>query len=154
MSLTHSLKFASQRTEEQVLNSLLLSDVGLQPATYDEMKAEGLFGRVATISKVSQQGLQEDYALPANIAVIFDEDSDGDTEEGIRIVGRAVAFLLSEEKGDAMFFYVFDTPILKRANGIIQVTNEPEFDWLRNALDETGLKYELESVNNISNIQA
>ncbi len=153
MSLTHSLKFESQRREEEILTDLLSSEIGLQPATYDQMKAEGLFGRVATISKISQQDFEEDYGFPANIAAIFDEDSDGDTEEGIRIVGQAVALLLTKEKGDAIFFYVFDTPILKRIKGEkMQVTNEPEFDWLRDALDKVNLPYELKSVDEIQKV--
>ncbi len=45
MSLTHHLKFETQRSEKDILNELLSSSVGLQPATYAQMKAEGLFGR-------------------------------------------------------------------------------------------------------------
>lgn len=150
MSITHSLKFQSQRREEEILSSLLSSNIGLQPATYDEMKAEGLFGRVATISNISQQGFQEDYGLCVNIAVIFDETFEGDRNNILRVLGDVFTFLLKEETGDAMLFWVVDTPILKRIRGeTMKVTNEPEFDWLRNAIDEANLKYELKSVYEI-----
>ncbi len=143
MSITHRFKFKSDKTEEEILQIILSSNVGLLPATYDEMKGDGLFGRVATISNISQQGFQEEYNFPANIAVSFDEDSDGNIEEGEKIMGRAVALILRQEEGDAIFFYVIDTPILKRINGKIQVAQEKWFYWLRNALDEANLQYEL-----------
>ncbi len=143
MSLTHSLKFHSQRKAEEILNSLLSNNVGMQPAKYDQMKAEGLFGRVFEVEKLFGNYIYERYKTVVNFTVTFDEDSDLEYGTGNRVMGKAIALILQQEKGDAIFFYVVDTPILKRIGGKIQVAQEKWFYWLRNALDEANLKYEL-----------
>lgn len=151
MSITHSLKLESNRLSGEILNMLLLSSIGLQSAVYDEMKAEGdgLYGRVADISKVSQRHFLEEYGSRANIAVIFDEDSDGDIEAGEKAMGKAVVLLLSQETGDAMFFHVVDTPIMKRINGRISVVKEEWSKWLTDALSNAGFEYEVKTVEGI-----
>lgn len=142
MSITHRFKFESFQTEEEILNGLLLSNIGLQQAKFDQMKAEGLFSRVSEISKISQKDFLEEYNFQPSLSLSFDEDSDGDVEKGRQVMGRAVALVLKQERGDAMFFYVVDTPILKRINGSIQVAEENWYQWLRDGLDEFGLEYE------------
>lgn len=144
MSITHSLKFESQHSEKEILNLLLSSNIGLQPAKYDQMKGEGLYGWVSKIEKTFSNDLRDIHRIYVEQSVTFDEDFEGDRDQTLEVLGKAVALLLAQEIGDAMFFWVVDTPILKRTNGQIQVTNEPEFGWLRNALDEAGLSYELQ----------
>ncbi len=152
MSITHRLQFESQRTGAEVLESLLSSNIGLQQAKYGEVQAEGLFGRVTELSRNFQTDFLEEYGFKPNLMLSFDEDSDGDVEIGEVVMGKAVAFILQQEKGNAMFFYVVDTPILKRLSGKTTVANRHHFVWLRNALDEVGLTYELKPVEEIESV--
>ncbi len=145
MSIWHSLNFNSQRTAEEVLKLLLSNNIGLNAGTYDQMKGEGLFGRISEISLDIQEDLVEDYNVQVNARATFDQNSDEDVDEGLKIIGKAVALLLNEEKGDAIFFYVADTPILKRINSRMKVINENGFEWLTSAIDKAGLRYELEA---------
>jgi hypothetical protein len=149
MSLTHSLKFHSQRTAEEILNSLLSNNVGMKPAKYDQMKAEGLFGRVSEVEKLFGNYIQERYKTVVNFTVTFDEDSDGNIEEGEKIMGKTVALVLQQEKGDAIFFYVVDTPILRRSKGQIVVSEEKWYQWLRDGLDKAGLNYKTKPTKQI-----
>ena len=149
MSITHILKFESNRSQDEILSILLSSEMGIYPAKYDQLKAEGLFGGVNENSKVSQQNFYEDYGFKPNLRISFDEDSDGDIEKGEKTMGKAVALILQQEKGDAIFFYVVDTPILKRINGRLQVAEEKWYQWLRDALDETNLVYETKPTEQI-----
>lgn len=142
MSITHILKFESTHSQDEILNLLLVSNLGLYPANYDQMKGEGIFGRVSENSLVSQQHFFEDYGFKPNLRVSFDEDSDGNVEEGEKIIGKAVAQILQKE-GNAIFFYVVDTPILKKLSGRIQVAEDVHFNWLRNSLSLMNLKYEI-----------
>ena len=155
MSITHVLKVESTSQPNEVLNLLLTSNIGLHPGQYDQMKTpgNGLYGRVFDIDAEGQNYLLNAFEVRANLRISFDEDFDGDRNDALEALSKAITLLLKKERGDAMFFWVIDTPILKRTNDTIQVTNEPEFDWLRNALDKAGLKYELKSVDQISNIQ-
>lgn len=149
MSISHILKFESDRSCNEVLNLLLINNLGLQSARYDQMKAEGLFGRVGENSKISQQHFLEDYSFAPELRLSFDEDSDGDIDKGRKIMGRAVALILKQEKGDAMFFYAVDTPILRRFDKKIQVAEEKWYQWLRYGLDEFGLGYETISTESL-----
>ncbi len=146
MSISHSLKFESQLAERDVLDLLLSSDIGLQPATYDQMKCEGLYARVSTVEKTFGDYLQDKYKTCINLNITFDEDSDGDIDIGEVVMGKAVALVLQRESGDAIFFHVVDTPIMKRVDGRITVVKEEWSKWLTNALTEAGLKYDVQPV--------
>ena len=155
MSLTHSLKFDSSRSQEAVLRLLLSSNIGLYRAIHDELttKGEGLYGRVANVDKHSQIYLLNTFNVRVNTSIIFDENLDGDVEEGRQVMAKTVALLLKKEVGDEIFFYVVDTPLLKRTNDTIKVIDEPEFEWLRTALKNANLDYETQSEQGIRQIE-
>ena len=155
MSITHALRFESDRTPEILLEVLVRSNVGLQAAQHDQMttRGKGLYGRVSDIDKFSRNSLLKEFGIQTSVSVTFDEDSDGDEEEARKVMGDSTALLLKQEAGDAMFFYIFDTPILKRTNGTIKVIDEPEFEWLRTAMENAGLNYETQSEQNIRRLE-
>lgn len=144
MSITHRLKIQSIVTSKQTLEMLLSGNIGLRQSIDDELRGEGLHIGAIRMTDAGKSNLFEEHGVRANITVMFDENTDEDANEGIKIVGKAVALLLNSDKnGDAIFFYVADTPILKRAGGKITVINEGHFTWLTDALDEAELSYDL-----------
>ncbi len=151
MSIWHSLQFESTKSKEEIFSFLLSSGVGLMEYS-NGFETDGIYGRVSELSAYSQSGMEE-YGFLPKIRITFDEDSDGDIKEGEKTMGKAVALILQQEKGDAIFFYVVDTPILKRINGHLQVADDSYFDWLRSALNETGLEYELKAKEEILKYQ-
>ncbi len=143
MSITHNLTFESQRTREEVLKSLLSSNIGLQQARYGEVQAEGLFGSVVELSRSYQMDFLEEYGFKPKLVLSFDETFEGDRDETLKILGNAFALVLTKEQSNAILSWVIDTPILERRSNTIKVTSEPEFDWLREALDKANLSYEV-----------
>lgn len=155
MSITHILKIQSNRSPEAVLKQLLTSNIGLQPGRYDQMKADGdgLYGRVFSIDVDGQKYLLDTFGVRANLRISFDEDFDGDRDQALGVIGQTINLLFEQEAGDAMFFWVVDTPILKRTSGAIKVIDEPGFEWLRTALKNAGLSYETQSEQNIRQLE-
>lgn len=153
MSISHSLEFESERTTADVLQKLLSSDVGLKKIAENKVRAERLLGRVAAISPISQRGLYNDFRVRADLRVTFDETFETDTEKVVEVLGKAAASLLEQETGDLIFFWVVDTPILKRTNGTLKVIDEPEFEWLRTALTNANLNYEMQPEQGIRQVE-
>jgi hypothetical protein len=151
MSITHNLRFQSNQSAKEIFEKLIAKNFDLQADGYRSFvtAGEGVYGLVHQISLDLQKDFFESYGIRADLEASFTEDSDGELEDGEKIMGKAIAFILQQETGDAMLFYVIDTPILKRINGRTQVAEEKWYQWLRDALDETNLTYEIKPTEQI-----
>lgn len=142
MSIWHSLKFESQRSAEDIFRFIISCHIGLTEYS-NGFETEGIYGNVWELDKDSQEGMLEDYGFRPKLRISFNEYQDVEYATGYETMGRAVALILGEEKGDAIFFYVVDTPILRRTKGKIKLADDEHFDWLRNALSEFNLVFDL-----------
>ena len=149
MSIWHSLQFEANKKKEEV-SEILLSDTEFTKYS-NGFETDGIYGRVSEIGEHSQEGIKEIYGFSPTLRITFDEDSTGDIEKGYKQMGKAIALVLKQESGNAIFFYVADTPILKRINGHIQIANDSYLNWLREAISDVGLKYEKVPKQNLEN---
>jgi hypothetical protein len=144
MSISHSLEFESNNSKEEILKFILSCHVGFTESN-NGFETEGIYGNIWELGKDNQEVTYETYGFHPTLYLSFYEESGVEYATGYETMGRAIALILGEEKGDAMFFYVVDTPILRRTKGQIKVADDEHFDWLRNALSEFNLEYETTS---------
>jgi hypothetical protein len=141
MSISHSLEFESNSSKEDVFKFLMSSYIGFTEFN-NGFETEGIYGNVFELDKHSQKAMLELYGFHPTLYLYFNEKSDVEYATSYETMGRAIALILEHEKGDAIFFYVADTPILRKTNGKIKVADDEHFHWLRNALSEFNLAYE------------
>jgi hypothetical protein len=144
MSITHNFRFQSDQSAEEVFEKIITKNFGLQAYASRSFitVGKGIYGAIHQISLNLQRDFLQFYGIRADLEASFTEDSDGDLEVGEKIMGKIITFILQQETGDAILFYVIDTPILERKNGYVRVAEEKWFQWLRDGLDEAGLHYE------------
>ncbi len=144
MSIDHILKFNSSETPEEVFKLLQAVVIDIKESGKNTFTTKGGWGIIFPMDKDSQYLISEQHNLSTNISLTFVEDSNKGYGTDYEVLGNVIAFTLAKEEGDAILFWVIDTPILKRLKGKkIQVTDDKHFDWLRNALSEFNLVFDL-----------
>lgn len=142
MSIEHILYFKSKRTRQEISALIKENIAEFKPVEFEELKTEAYLLKVYETTENRRNSFSENYGFAPDLRAVFYQNSDENIEAGDRTAGKAIALILKEE-GDAVFFYVIDTPILKRNDENIWISDDKSFDWLRSALDEIRLKYEL-----------
>ena len=154
MSITHNLRIQSAQNAKMLQQLLASSELGLR---FDEnefvIEGNGIYGGVYDVNLSSQKYISSAFGIGANLEVSFTEDSDGNIEEGEKIMGEAIALILRSEPGNAVFLHVIDTPILKRIKGQIGVVKENWSRWLTDSLEKADLKYKVQTVEEIERIK-
>ena len=143
MSISNTLLIETQMTPFEVREMLISNDLGLMAAPYDRLRGEGVHVGIGTENQFGQDVTFDEHGFRPSLHIIFDLDSDEDEEEGKRITGRATAALLRKDPGEAVLLFNGEKPILKKCDGRIIVRNGWGEDWLKPALNEINMEYEV-----------
>lgn len=132
MALDFSLEIATQRELNSFLDSIIRLD-GFYKADEEQcFWANGLFGGVKLKDEISQEILQEEVGILANVRIWYRLDSD-EYESGMRNGLRAFMTVLQSDDGDAVIRLNGDDVKLLRVDGKITL-NSNSFSKDKNAL--------------------
>jgi hypothetical protein len=157
MSISHTLDIQTQLSAKEIENLLLLSNLGLRfiegiELTIDddtELNGSSLDGLGISItprraSKLAKEITLEDYGFIPDISVGFELKRYESETAGTETTAKALAILLLQGSGDAVFFINSDYIVFKRLNNKLTVYKEIS-EWLIPELYKAGIKYELET---------
>ena len=154
MSISHSLDIQTSLTTEEIETLLLSSNLSLigkkwsyteNNIEYNNSALDGL-GISITVSKESDLAKKitlEDYGFAPDISIGFHLARYESETAGTETTAKALAILLLQGNGDAVFFINSDYIVFKRLNNKLTVYKEIS-EWLIPELNKAGIKYELE----------
>jgi hypothetical protein len=145
MSISHNLDIQTTLSLEEIKELLIKSNLGL--TAIDNFNGLDGFGITVFYTLAGDYGkkvIQEDYGFLPDVSIGFRLARNESETAGTETTAKALAILLLQGSGDAVFFINSDYIVLKRLNNKLTVYKEIS-GWLIPELDKSGIKYELET---------
>lgn len=150
MAISHNLDIQTSLSISEIQQLLLNSNLGLELIEADtEYNNNSLYGIGISVtyhreSKLAKKVTFEDFGFISDISIGFHMLRNESETAGMETTARILSVLLSQIKGDAVFFLNSDYLVFKRLKSNLIVYKEIS-EWLISELNKENIQYNLET---------